>query len=79
MAESINEKPSRGSRRHALPGPKAFLLGAFVLFTLVKLVYWLPRDLHGRGINEWIYTDWLIDYSAGFVRRGLSGEPVRWP
>ncbi len=77
MSESINETPTRGSRRDALPGIKALLLGAFVLFILIKLIYWLPRDLHGRGINEWTYTDWLIDYSAGFVRRGLSGELVR--
>jgi len=35
--------------------------------------YWLPRDAFGTSLNYWAYTDWLIDYSQGFIRRGLSG------
>lgn len=49
------------------------LCGAFIVYCFVKLLYWLPKDIFGDGINFWIYTDWLIDYSGGFVRRGLSG------
>lgn len=26
--------------------------------------------------DEWIYGDWLINYSAGFVRRGLGGSLI---
>lgn len=26
--------------------------------------------------NAWVTGDWLINYSAGMVRRGLSGELV---
>ncbi len=29
-----------------------------------------------RAILPWILGDWFIDYSGGFVRRGLSGEIV---
>jgi hypothetical protein len=49
-------------------------MGVLVLFCAVKLVQWLPRDAFGDGLSIWAYSDWLIDYSAGFVRRGLSGE-----
>ncbi len=35
----------------------------------------LPKDII-NGINDWAYTDWLIDYSMGFTRRGLSGELI---
>jgi hypothetical protein len=37
-------------------------------------LYWLHKDAFGTSLNYWAYTDWLIDYSQGFIRRGLSGE-----
>jgi len=52
------------------------ILGVFVFFFFTKLLYWLPRDIFRNGINIWVYTDWLIDYSSGFVRRGLFGELI---
>src|SRR5512145_75968 len=39
-----------------------------------EFLYWFPRDAFGTSLNYWAYTDWLIDYSQGFIRRGLSGE-----
>jgi len=48
------------------------IIGIFLFFYFCQLLYWLPNDI-AHGINAWAYTDWLIDYSAGFVRRGLSG------
>jgi len=39
--------------------------------------YWFPKDAFGTSLNYWAYTDWLIDYSQGFIRRGLSGE-IMW-
>jgi len=39
-----------------------------------EFLYWLPKDAFETGLNYWAYTDWLIDYSQGFIRRGLSGE-----
>ena len=37
-------------------------------------LYWLHTDAFETSLNYWAYTDWLIDYSQGFIRRGLSGE-----
>jgi hypothetical protein len=39
-----------------------------------EFLYWIPTDVFGSSLNYWAYTDWLIDYSQGFIRRGLSGE-----
>jgi hypothetical protein len=50
------------------------LLFAFSAAWIREFLYWLPADAFGTGLNYWAYTDWLIDYSQGFIRRGLSGE-----
>ena len=42
----------------------------------MKIVELLPNDINSNGFNYWNYIDWLVDYSAGFVRRGLSGELI---
>ncbi len=52
----------------------ALLLFLFSAAWIRVLLYWLPKDAFGTGLNYWAYTDWLIDYSQGFIRRGLSGE-----
>jgi hypothetical protein len=52
----------------------SLLLFVFSAAWIREFVYWLPKDAFGTGLNYWAYTDWLIDYSQGFIRRGLSGE-----
>lgn len=52
------------------------LIFAFLLLVADKLGYWLPRDLLSDGLDAWVLSGWLIDYSSGFVRRGLSGELI---
>ncbi|MBN1440391.1 MAG: hypothetical protein JW929_13365 [Anaerolineales bacterium] len=52
----------------------SILLAAFCGALIRAFLYWLPRDAFERSLNYWAYTDWLIDYSQGFIRRGLSGE-----
>jgi hypothetical protein len=53
---------------------KLFLLFVFSAAWIHEFLYWLPKDAFGTRLNYWAYTDWLIDYSQGFIRRGLSGE-----
>jgi hypothetical protein len=50
------------------------LLLAFCAAWVRELLYWFPTDAFGTSLNYWAFTDWLIDYSQGFIRRGLSGE-----
>jgi hypothetical protein len=52
----------------------SLLLFAFSAIWVRDFLYWLPKDAFGTSLNYWAYTDWLIDYSQGFIRRGLSGE-----
>ena len=47
------------------------IIAASVAASIVAL-----RAVVGRR-DQWILGDWLIDYSAGFSRRGLVGEFVR--
>ncbi len=50
------------------------LLAVFIADLLREFLNYLPKDISTLTLNNWAYTDWLIDYSQGFVRRGLSGE-----
>ncbi|MGC1375281.1 MAG: hypothetical protein WA821_03605 [Anaerolineales bacterium] len=52
----------------------ALLLIAFSAAWIRELLFWFHTDAFGASLNYWAYTDWLIDYSQGFIRRGLSGE-----
>jgi len=52
----------------------SILLVVFSANLLREVLYWLPKDISETSLNYWAFTDWLIDYSQGFVRRGLSGE-----
>jgi hypothetical protein len=45
------------------------VLGFSVLILLRRLV-----NLHNIGGGEFQHADWLINYSSGIVRRGISGE-----
>jgi hypothetical protein len=53
------------------------LLSGFSAFWIRDFLYWLPKDMYETSLNYWAFTDWLIDYSQGFIRRGLSGEMWR--
>jgi len=50
------------------------LLFIFSAAWVRELLYWFHTDAFGTSLDYWAYTDWLIDYSQGFIRRGLSGE-----
>lgn len=50
------------------------LLFVFSAAWIREFLYWFHTDAFGTSLNYWAYTDWLIDYSQGFIRRGLSGE-----
>jgi hypothetical protein len=68
-----------GTRVKSFPTQPRLILNWILLFVfsvawIRDVLYWLPKDAFGTSLNYWAYTDWLIDYSRGFIRRGLSGE-----
>ena len=64
--------------KHLLSHPflilNPLLLCSFSALWIRDFLFWLPSDAFGTSLNSWAYTDWLIDYSQGFIRRGMSGE-----
>ena len=58
------ELPERVARRYRIF--VAFFVGFFSFLAVVRLAL--------RGDSPWQQGDWLINYSAGFVRRGLLGH-----
>ncbi len=56
------------------------LLAAVVVALLAIFVCWkytleVPDGLRW---SNWSFSEWLINYQGGFVRRGLAGELIRW-
>ncbi len=77
-ATSISERTLRARVKSLLSRPypilNSLLLLVFSAAWIREFFYWLPKDAFYFSLNYWAYTDWLIDYSQGFIRRGLSGE-----
>ena len=72
-------KTTLGTRVKSFFTQPRLMLNSLLLFIfsaawIRDVLYWFPKDAFGISLNYWAYTDWLIDYSQGFIRRGLSGE-----
>lgn len=72
-------EPTLGTRLKSFLTQPRLILNSLLLFVfsgawIREFLYWLPTDAFGTSLNYWAYTDWLMDYSQGFIRRGLSGE-----
>ena len=53
---------------------KKFLIPSLSFFFIVVIIRYLSF-LHyfAKNCNGWVIGDWLVNFQAGFVRRGLSG------
>ena len=58
-------------RNHALLGQRNLLKFWFVFVGFLTTVC---AYIHAHRARQWFVEDWLINYQAGFVRRGISGE-----
>ena len=75
LKERINIKSFSRDNNNLHARTNILILAVF-LFSYIRIfVKYFPEDIF-RGLFNWVYTDWLIDYSSGFVRRGLSGTVV---
>ena len=45
-----------------------------VEFSILVAGYWMLGDFDIHRFNVWPISEWMINYQAGFVRRGLIGE-----
>ena len=49
----------------------------FLMLIAIALVAQVTLfSLHNLAWNPWAYSEWLINYDAGFIRRGLSGALI---
>lgn len=53
---------------------KNIVLLAAVLMYAMLLSYNLYSSISHQSLPEWVFTDWLVNYTSGFVRRGLGGS-----
>ncbi|MBU3628861.1 hypothetical protein [Polynucleobacter sp. AP-Reno-20A-A9] len=59
---------------------RSLLLMRFVVIAiclelpLILSYFWMTGDFSVHRFNVWPITEWLINYQAGFIRRGLAGE-----
>jgi hypothetical protein len=79
MAKPMISVMTLGTRVRSFLTQPCLILNSLLLFVFSAIwirdvLYWLSKDAFGTSLNYWAYTDWLIDYSQGFIRRGLSGE-----
>ena len=62
--------------RSSISDARLLGIGGPVLVVLVSGSVVIIRAFSSRT-DPWLLGDWLIDYSAGFSRRGLFGEAIR--
>jgi hypothetical protein len=53
---------------------KAFIPLLIIEFSVILSGFWMLGDYEIKRFNVWPISEWLINYQAGFVRRGLFGE-----
>ncbi len=53
---------------------KTIILSSFIAVYLALFIRFFSSAIFKGSLNKWAFTDWLTNYSAGFVRRGLSGS-----
>ncbi len=53
--------------------PELFFLTFVLVFTAIRLIEAHAAFVHAPGV-DWNSSEWMINYAAGFVRRGLGGE-----
>lgn len=53
---------------------KGFILSTFAVVYIALFTHAFLKAIFNSGLNEWVVTDWLTNYSSGFVRRGLPGS-----
>jgi hypothetical protein len=54
------------------------ILNVFLLVLLELFVFQFYQAVRYRAMSPWVVNDWLINYSGGFVRRGLAGSLLLW-
>jgi hypothetical protein len=55
-----------------------YLFYLLLILSFLPILYTLTVNILPSGTNRWGITEWLISYDGGFVRRGLTGELIKF-
>lgn len=70
-------QPNQSRCRRYVLLPEAFFSVFVLLFVTIRLLQQHAEFLLAPGA-DWNSSEWMIDYAAGFVRRGFGGELLKW-
>lgn len=56
---------------------KIIFLGFIIIFTGL-FSYYLLTIIKFANLYHYVYSEWLVNYTGGFVRRGLTGSVIFW-
>ena len=51
------------------------ILSTYFLYLIIGCIFYLTFHI-SEFPNKYTFTDWLINYEGGFVRRGLLGQII---
>lgn len=79
MIRIKDSKLKMGRSRSAVLWGRVLSCALIVYIAYGLAIYWFKLTfVIPDGINYWQFTEWLINYEGGFVRRGLLGEMLYW-
>lgn len=61
-------------KNHKISLLKFALIALLIEWPIIVSYFWMMGDFSEPRFNVWPISDWLINYHAGFIRRGLVGE-----
>jgi hypothetical protein len=72
-AQTAADASRRNSAERLRTRPPEILFSVLILLLLLRWVLYSYGIWHARTGSDWNSSEWMISYSAGFVRRGLAG------
>ena len=58
----------------AKPYIKVIIPLVIIQFSIIISAFWMLGDYDIKRFNEWLISEWMINYQAGFIRRGMIGN-----
>ena len=58
----------------AKPYIKVIIPLVIIQFSIIISAFWMLGDYDVKRFNEWLISEWMINYQAGFIRRGMIGN-----
>lgn len=74
----MNEKKNRLFNYLTNPSNAVLKKSIFFLFLLVFTVLITYYFILNQSFSNYVYSEWLVNYAGGFVRRGLTGSIIFW-